>query len=212
MMRWLIWRDVAIATRTPALWWAAAVYLGVLAAFVTIWGSGVPAMSGTVFDQFARVQWAALVLTAPWVALRATTGGASDVTVLAALAGASPGRVVTALWLSLTLVLCGFAIAALPMMAMAADVSASGPVEIGQALAPIAALCLFVAAVTTAYMLTAAGRLWGWLLATATTLAASAALPAGSWSPVVLAGLGGIVAAAAAARADRTARYLVRSR
>jgi hypothetical protein len=203
-MRWLIWRELTVMTRTRALWVAICAQLVVLAAFLIIWGDGVPMMAGGLSDQFATLQASLLLVMLPWVAAR-VVGESRTVALVAAVAACPPRQVVAARYLALLLVLFATVASALPLEILALRISV---VEMWRGLLdlpPVAALCTLAAAVATASVLAGLSRFAAWVLGTvATTLVALLVSP--SHAPLVmLAAL--IMTGLAAIDADRRVAF-----
>jgi hypothetical protein len=208
-MRWLIWRELAVAARTPALWGGLCGHVVVLFAFVIVWGDGVPVFaSQPVFEQFLFVQSVVLTLVLPWIAARCLGEDTRHLPVLAVLTAASPSRLVAAKCVSATVVLCVVVASALPAAALALQISAFPITRLLLTVPAFAATCGFIAAVTVACMLTSGSRLAGWLLATAMTVIGLYGGPRGIFSSAMLAILALAVAASIARWADTKWRYL----
>jgi hypothetical protein len=206
-VRWLIWRELVVGARTRALWVATGAHVGLMMLFVLVWGDGVPVFGARpLFEQFGYVQTAVFMVLLPWIAARFLTEDRIGISALAVLTASHPSHLVIAKWVSATLVLCATVACSLPAAALALEISALPAIVLLRTMPFLVATCGLVAAVTTACMLTSGGRLTGWLMATAATLAACrvADQPMASAAVAVIA-LG--VTGAVAYRADVSWRY-----
>jgi hypothetical protein len=140
-MSWLIWRELAVTTRTRAFWVGAGVQAMLLSAFIAIWGDGVPVWPPPFFEQFTIVQGVFLVLTMPWVAMRVVQDDVARLTLLACITVEKPVRLIIARTVGLTIALAVYVLAGLPMALTAMRVSALTPQAIGESLVWPLALC-----------------------------------------------------------------------
>ncbi len=204
-MRWLLWRELTVMTRTRALWAAMSVQLLVLAAFLVVWGDGVPMMTGNVSEQFGTLQTGLLLVMLPWVAAR-VVGDGRTVALVAAVGAFPPRRVVAARYLALLLVLLAVAASALPLKILSLRISGVDKWPGLFDLQIVAALCTLVAAIATVSVVTGLSRFTAWVLGTtATLLGATLVSPAhGPW--VIVAAL--VMTALTARRADQRLTYL----
>lgn len=172
-MRWLIWRELLIVTRTAAFWSALAFYLLVLTAYVLVWGDGIPvANADTPLRQFVFVQGVLLVAVLPWTALRCGTVRKSQLTLIASMTAMQPSRVVLARCLALVAVLFLLAMSALPLMIVMQQLTASPLTSLAGEVQILTVLSAFSAAAATAALLMFANRLHAWIAATAVALVA----------------------------------------
>jgi hypothetical protein len=204
-MRWLLWRELTVMTRTRALWAAMCAQLAVLAAFLIIWGDGVPLMTGNLFDQFATLQAALLLVMLPWIAAR-VVGDGRTVALVSAIAACPPRQVVAARYLALLLVLMAVAASALPLGILALRISLADVWRGLFEFPVLLSLCMLAATIATAAVVAGLSRFVAWMLGTAGTL-----LVAGLTSPpqapvVMLAAL--IIVGLAASSADRRGAYV----
>jgi hypothetical protein len=205
MMRWLIWRELIVITRTRALWVAMCAQLLVLAGFLIVWGDGVPLMTDTLSDQFATVQVTLLLVMLPWVAAR-VVGDGRTVALIAAIAACPPRRVVAARYLAVLLALLAFAASALPLGIVALRISAVGMWRGLLELPAVLALCTLVAAAATVSVVAGLSRFVVWVLGTVVTLLV-AALASPSQAPLVMLTALGITGLTALS-ADRRVAYV----
>jgi hypothetical protein len=204
--RWLLWRAAAIVVRTPAYWAATAFHVIALAAFLLVWGDGVPTIAGSVLDQLSAAQRALLLVLLPWVAGRCGAGSRSFVTRIAAVGAQAPARLLTARAAALVIALGVCTATGLPMLVLAARISAAPGVEAVAAVLRLAPLVVFVAVLTTWCEVVVTDRLAAWIVATTATLTVGVALPAATGSAVLA--LGAAVGAVAFYAADSRLRYL----
>jgi hypothetical protein len=205
MMRWLIWRELTVMTRTRALWVAMCAQLLVLAAFLIVWGDGVPLMTGNLSAQFATLQAALLLVMLPWVAARVVDDGRT-VGLIATIAACPPRHVVAARYLALLLVLFALAASALPLAILALRISA---VELWRGwleLPLVFALCTLAAAAATVSVVAGLSRFVAWVIGTTVTLLVAALASPPQAPLVMLAAL--IITGFAAISADRRVAYL----
>ena len=205
MTRWLLWRELAVMTRTRAFWVAMCAQLVVLASFIVVWGDGVPMMTGNVSEQFSTLQAALLLGLLPWVAAR-MVGDGHNVALVAAVAACAPRHVVVTRGLALVLVLLAVVASALPLKILALRVSA---VEVWRGvldLPPLVALSTFVVAVVIGSVVAGASRITAWLLGTVAALLAGALVSPAQGPALLVAALAltGLIAM----HADQRLRYL----
>lgn len=206
---WLTWRALAVITRTGAFWAAAAAYVVLLSLFLLVWGDGVPAMDGSVLDQFAAVQMVALALVLPWVAFRTAMSSRSELALVAMLAKCSPAQVIAGNYLALSLGLVALTLCALPMMLIAAQVSAVEAVGLSTFVPALVALSAAAAACVAAATTTGVNRTAGWAASTMLLLIVTALAGSGVMMAVLAIALTVPVAAGAAVNAGRTIERIV---
>ena len=201
---WLVWRELAVITRTTAFWAATTVYVTALSLFLLVWGDGVPAMSGTLLDQFGAVQMAVLAAVLPWAAFRAVTGSRRELVLIAELACCPPAQVVMTRYLSTTLALFAMVLCALPMSLVAAQIASAGLDRLLRDFPPLLALCASAAALVSLATAADTGRVTSWAFATLALVAVSALTSAGIAVPLLIVLLTIALAGSVAARANRT--------
>jgi hypothetical protein len=208
-MSWLIWRELAVVTRTAA-WWACAVLQALfLAAFIATWGDGVPVWPQPFFEQFTAVHLVFLALTTPWLATRVVKDDATSMAMLALITVEKPARLIIARAVALLIALAVYALTALPMTLIAMRISALTPGAIVDSLLWPLALCGLVAVTVGALSaLTTIDRVAAWLLASATALAVLAIAPRGNQGLIVLFVATATMIGVAVRRADRRLRYV----
>jgi hypothetical protein len=208
-MSWLIWRELAVVTRTAAWWASAALQTLLLSAFITIWGDGVPVWPTPFFAQFAAVHLAFLGVTMPWVAMRVLQDDVTRLALLALVTVEKPARLILARAIALTVALTVYVVTALPATSIAMRISALTPASIAESMLWPLALCGFVAAlVTMVSTLTASDRVAAWLLVSAITLAMLAAAPRSGAGLIVLFAATTTMIGTAAMSANRSLRYV----
>ena len=159
----LIWRDLTVITRTPAFWVSAALYVAVLTAFVVVWGDGVPVVGAqSNWEQFTMAQRVLLAVLLPWTAARCSASSRRELVWLGAISGQRPWVLLLAKYAALAAALLALALSALPMIVLMQQIGAASTTTAALDMAPVAALALFVAGVTTAMtvVLEAPIRVW----------------------------------------------------
>jgi hypothetical protein len=203
-MRWLLWREVVVMTRTRSLWVAMCMQLLVLASFIVVWGDGVPMMAGNVLGQFSTLQVGLLLVILPWAAAR-LVGDGRTVALVAAIGACSPRQVVVARFLALLLVLLAVAASALPLTLLALRISTVDVWRGALHLPPVVVQCTLAAAIATVSVVAGASRVVAWVLGTVaalfTTLISPSQGPTVMLAALVLTGL-------TALRADERLGYL----
>jgi hypothetical protein len=200
MMRWLLWREITVMTRTRGLWVAMCLQLLALAAFLLVWGDGVPMMTGNLADQFSTLHTALLLVILPWAAAR-VVGDGTTVALVAAVGACVPRQVVASKYVALLTVLLALVTSALPFKILALRIS---NVEMWRGLLDlpaVAAVCMLVAAIAIASVVAGLSRFAAWVLGTCAMLL-GAAVVSPTQAPVVM--LGALVVAGfVALRADQ---------
>lgn len=199
-MRWLLWRELAVITRTPAFWIAAAAHLLVLAAFLVVWGDGVPVLRGTVFEQFTGVQAVVLSLVLPWAAFRAGTGSPSHDATLRVVASCTGPQLFVTRYLGITMALLVLVVSALPMKVVALRISSLDSARLVADMAPAVAGCAYVGALVALFTASSDRRLASWFAVTVATLAGTLLLRSDAALPGVTIVSALAVATAAALR------------
>lgn len=159
----LIWRELTIITRTPAFWVSAALYIAGLTAFVVVWGDGVPVIGAqSNWEQFTMAQRMLLAVLLPWTAARCSASSKRDLVLLGAVAAKRPRALLWAKAAALAVSLLALALSALPLIVLMQQIGAASPTTAVLDMAPVAALALFVAGVTTTMtvVLEAPIRVW----------------------------------------------------
>src|ERR1041385_2148382 len=112
----LIWRDMTVMVRTRGFWLAMTAYILLVAAFVIVWGEGVPVLDGTVFDQGVVVQLGLLSVVLSWTAARCSGSDQRRSLVLESVTTATrPSRLVAAKCIALSAGLAILVVAAIPL-------------------------------------------------------------------------------------------------
>lgn len=206
-MRWLLWRELTVMTRTRAIWIAMCGYVVLLACFIVIWGDGVPVMSGSVFEQFTTFQFALLVCMLPWAAARCMVGDRNGIALLAAVTGRAPRDVVITRCLAVGLVLFATGLSGMPLNIIALRIARADAWSGIATLTVASTLCAFVAAIVTLNVVLGAGRLAAWLMGmVATVVVLVASHPAER--PVLLLIGAAALTWAATVYANRSLRYV----
>lgn len=209
----MLMRDITIGVRTSAFPAVLSVHTALLAAFVVLWGGGVPALPGAnVYEQQRLVQAALLACLLPWAAVRfGPRGRGDDVVLLSAITGARPSRIVLSQFAALFVLLAAVVVSGLPVMLVARQMAAV-PLQTAMAdLVPPLGLAALASAAALAWTLGVSDRLAAWLGAAASSVVIvvtlSALFPRGVVALFLfLVGLAG--AALSASRADASRRYL----
>lgn len=212
MVAAMITRDLTIGLRTPAFAISAGLHAGLLAAFLMLWGSGVPRFPGeNVYEQQRLIHTWLLVGLLPWAAVRCgPCDRGSALTMLAVITASRPSRVVMAQFAAL-LALLGLIVASgIPMMLVTRQV-ASVPIErVLLDTAGALALAAIAAATALAWTHVTADRFVAWIGATVSTAAVVtmvSMLPPPT-APAVLLVASVALAMACATRANTRAVYL----
>jgi hypothetical protein len=193
-MRWLMWRELVVITRSRAFWTATAAYVAVLTAYALIWGTGIPiAGGGTPWEQFASVQKGTLIVLLPWIAARFSCTSRQEITAVAVAMATKPATLLRARAASLCLALLAVELSATPIVIVMRQITAMSLVNTVGGLVPIAAVAVVAACVSTGTMLLFRNPLTGWLLATAiTALAGRAGAFTETAAPVWIATVAGV--------------------
>jgi hypothetical protein len=174
-------RAATAIIRKPAFWVAAAGHVAVLAAFLLVWGDGMPSLSGTVLHQMMTVQAITLAVLLPWAAVRCRSLSRPAIVRLAKLKAQPPSRLVMARAGGIAAALTGLALAGLPMLLLALQVSAAPFSAMMIPAAPVVAMIPFVAVLATWCELLIACRITGWVVTAGLTVAVAVAPePAGT--------------------------------
>ena len=213
MIAAMLARDVTIGMRTAAFAAALATHAALLAAFIVLWGGGVPTLPGAnLYEQQRLVQTALLACLLPWAAARCGPGHrGDDMVLLSALAAARPSRIVRAQFAALFALLAAVGVSGLPLMLLAAQMAAVPLQTVLVDLLPVLGIAALAAAAAVVWTSGQADSLAAWLGATASSVLIVAALaivvPRGTGTLGLFAiGLTGT--AACASRADVSRRYL----
>ncbi len=208
--RWLLWRAAATIVRTPAYWAAAALHAVSLAAFLLVWGDGVPTIEGSVLAQLSAMQTTVLAVLLPWTAARCDSRSRDTTIRAAVLTGLAPSRLVLARAAGLTLGLGSCALTGLPLL-LAQQISALPAADVALVLPPLAGMVAFVAVLTAWCDVLIGDRIAAWALAAGATLAIVAVV-APPWRTLAFAALSIAGAGAMAGPADHWLRYLAEQR
>lgn len=188
-MRWLLWRELLEVVRTPPLWVAAVAHVTLGAAFLIVWGDGVPGLRGTVFEQARQIDLAFLTGVLPWVAARCGGPPQAWPVGLAAI-GVSLGRTAPVMVATRTIAAASaaaiVAIAGLPGVLVASQIAVAPLSAVVQYVLDIGFLSLFVGAVATATMIAVPQRLGAWITATVVVWVVRGVAPPG-WLGTVIA-------------------------
>jgi hypothetical protein len=168
-MRWLLWRELAVMTRTRALWTVMCLQQGVLAAFLVVWGDGAPTMTGSVSEQFSSVHGGLLLVLLPWMAAR-LVGDGRTMAMVAAVGACTPAKVLMTKYLALVLVLFAVSLSVLPLKILAFRVSDVEVWRMAYDLPLIVALCAAAAALATVSVVTGLSRFSAWIIGTVAVL------------------------------------------
>lgn len=205
-MAWLIWRELVVATRVPAIWVAAAFYVSLLASFLLIWGDGVPLMAGTPLDHFIRIQWFSTALLSPWIVCR-VAASRDELSLLAALGAQEASRVVIARVIAATVVIQSITVTSLPLAVIAAAIADVAFMRLAALFGSLALLNAIAATVATAATLLVTDRLAAWVIA-ALTVGLGLAIAGDSLAALLSCGVAAsVLLAAAAAHANRASRH-----
>ena len=201
----LIWREVVTITRTPAYWVGAAVYIVALAAFVAIWGNGIPvAGARSSWEQFVSVAMALLAVLLPWVAARCGCSSRRELVMTGFITSRSPEQCLLAKSIGLMVALMGVELSGLPVFTLMRQIAAEPSAIVSSAIS-LAVLAMYVAVVTIAIAFILTNPLRVWIASTALTLVATAGrLPAGVGLLIV----GGIAIAATLYLSSMRARMI----
>jgi hypothetical protein len=168
-MRWLLWRELVVMTRTRALWTVMCLQQGVLAAFIVVWGDGAPTMTGSVSEQFSAVHAGLLLFLLPWMAAR-IAGDGRTMAMVAAVGACTPAKVLMTKYLALVLVLFAVSLSVLPLKILAFRVSDVEVWRMAYDLPLIVALCAAAAALATVSVVTGLSRFSAWIIGTVAVL------------------------------------------
>jgi hypothetical protein len=177
---------------------AAATEAAVLAAFLLAWGDGMPSLGGTVLDQTLFIQVPLVAAILPWVAARCRPLSPPAVRRLAAVRATPPAPLLIVRAVTISVALAVVALAGLPMVLLAMQVSAAPFSAMIVPAALIAAMLPFIALLSTWTELLIPSRMAAWLVTTGLTMgvsllpAATAAIVFVAGSALGLAALGGV--------------------
>jgi hypothetical protein len=206
VMRWLLWRELAVMTRTRALWTVMRLQQAVLAAFIVVWGDGAPTMTGSVAEQFSSLHGGLLLFLLPWMAAR-LVGDGRTMAMIAAMGACTPAQVVAAKFLALMLTLFAVAISVLPLKILAFRVSDVEVWRVVLDLPLIIALCAAAAALATVSVVTGLSRFTAWIVGTAAVLL-GVGVVAPPQAPVVLLTAALVMVGVGAIHANHRLAYL----
>jgi hypothetical protein len=205
------WRELGAVARSRILCVAVAVHVSVLAAFLLLWGGGMPVLTGSnVYEQLLVVQRALLAILLPWTAIRcAAAARGDDLVLLAAATATPPSRVLLGQCAGRFAALSAVVTAGLPAAIVAQQASAVPLARMTADVLPLLGVCAVTSLIASASMLACRSRVAAWMWASGLVLAVGWLLPlAGNavpWlAPAVIGGGG----AALAMLADSRYRYL----
>jgi hypothetical protein len=207
---WSIWLELTVPARIGAFWTAMAAHGLTLGWFVLTWSDGLPILDGTFADHLMAVETLLLAVLLPWTGVRCSRPGElRSLLALAMITGTPQSRVIAAKTAGVAAALTVLVISGAPFAILAHRASALSLSRLPAEIAPLLALALFVATISTAGALIGLNRLAHWLLATAGSLGAVSILPHGPASTAVLLALGLTGAIALSSRGDRRGRALL---
>jgi hypothetical protein len=177
LMYWLLWRDLTVFTRIRALWIVMAAQTLFLSAVLTTWGDGIPALTGNIVEQFARVHFALSVPLLSWIAARCSGSRQNEFAVLAAAAATSPFAVIGARAISLFVVLAIMSLTTLPLYLIAVRMTNGALGDAAMVVTNLSVLLLFVSAVVTTSLANGQTRMVAWLGTAALALVVTALVP-----------------------------------
>ena len=205
LMYWLLWRDLTIFTRIRALWIVMATQTLFLSAVLTMWGDGIPALTGSIVEQFARVHFALSLPLLPWIAARCSNSRQNEFAVLAAATATSPFAVIAARAISLIVVLTITSLTTLPLYLIAVRMTNGAPGDAGMVLTNLLVLLVFVSVVITVSLANGRSRMIAWVGTTTLAIVITALAPPHLRSVAFL-----LIAMMACARVISAGRQLAR--
>ena len=210
MTRWLVWRNLVLIVRHQGFLIATVLHVSALAAFVVIWGDGVPIWrEDSVLLQFVRLDLALLAVILPWVAIRCSPDESHDsLAQLAVTTASRPSRIVAARATGICCALLLLIATALPMLVLAQQISALPSSIVLRALFPVAALAVLVAVIATVVNVFLGGRLSSWLAATGATVVTVSIVSTTARGVMGMLTVAAVIAVLVAMSADRRLRYL----
>jgi hypothetical protein len=205
----LAWRHVIGAVRLPAVWGAALFHLAALAAFLLVWGTGIPiAGARAPFEQFVSAQSVVLLAVTPWVVARSCLVADRDSFVrLAVRSAGDPAAVMLGAGAGVAIVAVAIAVTGLPLALLSHQISEGTGLQLAGAQIRTAALAACAATVTLTAVSVSGSRLFGWVLGTAAAILVTWLVPAGAGGTAVLGLSAAAVSAAAAQHAQRNWHY-----
>jgi hypothetical protein len=207
-------RELAIMTRRTPFIAVMAVHAALLAAFLLIWGDGVPLLAGSVYEQTRLADWILLAALLPWTAVRvAADERGDDIVRLSSVTGLAPAHLVAGKLAAAFAALWLIVLSAAPVMIRAQAMSAAPLARVLHDEAAFAVFAAMVGVVAAAWLVACRDRLARWLAAAATTAAllviahvtVRTSLSAAALFAVITAAVG----VALVRRADASWRYLV---
>ena len=170
----LIWRELAVVVRTPAFWVSTVLYICILAAYVLVWGEGIPIVGArSNWEQFTMTQRVILAILLPWTAARCGYSSRRELALLGLLTARPPSVILFAKWAALGTSLLGMAVSALPVTVLMQQVAAVPTVTLVLDMVPLAAIAFLVAGVTTLALLAVNAPTTVWVITGGTMLAAA---------------------------------------
>jgi hypothetical protein len=205
-LAWLMWREWAVASRTPAVWAGACCYVVLLALFLIIWGDGVPGVGAPILDQYGAVHLSILIALMPWLACRLSGASIIHLDRASILTPCTPRQFVVSQIFALCATLVAIEFLSLPLTVIAARISAADMNRVAGGLVPAIALCTWIAASASAASLTLSSPLMRWIAVTAGAIGVYTALSDSAIAIALLFAASAVVALAAIIRANRRAR------
>ena len=181
----LIWRDLAVVSRTPALWISAGVYTTGLALFFLVWSDGLPLVGApSRWHQFTAAERILLSVLLPWTAARCGPSR-RELALTGIVTAVSPAVLILARWVASSIALIAVALSALPVVVLMQQIAGTSAAAVALDLVSIAALAVFVAsvAITAAIALDRPVRVWA--AATGLSVGAAAVLPPGPGATIL---------------------------
>ena len=209
---WLL-LDITIGMRTRAFAVALGAHAALLGAFVVLWSGGVPLLPGTnLYEQLRLIDGLFLLAVLPWVASRC--GGderGNQLVMLSALAATPPSCILLARFAGRAIVGLVVALAGLPLMVVAQQISAVPAPRVLFDTVPLVALAVLASAASLFWSVQSRSVILAWTAATASTVfvvfITTSALP-GNAALGALVVLAALAAGSSAARANTSLRYL----
>jgi hypothetical protein len=170
-MRAVMWRELIVVTRRPALTVVICIHVGLLAGFVLLWNRGVPVLGGAnLYEQQQLFQWVLLAVLLPWAAVRCAAPDRGDRFVMACAATAlRPSSMIIAKVVALVGALALIVFAGFPAAIIAQQMSAVPLSVTLWDLISSFGLTVLVAAGTLTWVFAVQGRLAAWVGASGST-------------------------------------------
>jgi hypothetical protein len=215
MTRTMVMREAGRIAGSGGIATALWLHAAWLSLFLAIWGrgSGLPLLSGTIYEQALTVQWMLMAFLLPWAAARAIAIERGDAIVwTSAIVAVPPSRILQARIVALAIALALVVAAGVPMVVIAQRMSDVSSARVALDQAVLVACGFAVATLVTALQQVLVSRVAMWVGATVATCAFVWAFVAGGLSTTVGGLALGLTAIAGAllvaARGDSRLRYL----